>query len=231
VRGARARLWREVRRVERGVGRADGGAAGVASAAVAHLRGVRAALDAIDPRALAGFVALLEAARERGATIFVAGNGGSATTASHFVCDLLKRASVPGRPRLRALALGDNAALLTAWANDRDYAHVFAEPLENYARPGDVLVAISTSGNSASILRAAEVAAAHALAVVALTGRDGGALRARAALWLGAAADSAPQVEDVHLAICHAVTAALRLPCAGGDPDAARAPGSAAPAP
>ena len=176
----------------------------------AHLERVRAALGELDVGRVGELVALLEATRAAGGTVFVCGNGGSAATASHFAADLLKGAAGPGRPGVRALALGDNAALLTAWANDLAYARALAEPLRALARPGDVLVAISTSGASANVLAAAEAARELGLGVVALTGRGGGRLREVADLHLAAACDRAGEAEDVHLALCHAVTAALK---------------------
>jgi D-sedoheptulose 7-phosphate isomerase len=176
----------------------------------AHLDVVAAALAQLDLARIGELVGLLEATRRGGGTVFTCGNGGSATTASHFAADLVKGAGGPGRAGVRAFALGDNPALLTAWANDLAYARAFAEPLRALARPGDVLVAISTSGESANVVAAAEVARGLGVRVVALTGRTGGRLRGLADLHLAAACERAGEAEDVHLAVCHAVTAALK---------------------
>ena len=108
---------------------------------------------------------LLESAAEvllacyrRGGTVFVLGNGGSAATASHFVCDLAKGTRTDGFPAFRVVSLTDNVPLMTAWANDTSYDRVFAEQLAALVRPGDVVVAISASGNSPNVLAATRVA-------------------------------------------------------------------------
>jgi len=139
-----------------------------------------------------------------GAQIFTCGNGGSALAASHFVTDLSKGVDLPpGRPRFRALSLADNLGLLSAYANDLGYEHVFCEPLRNLVRSGDVLVAVSGSGRSRNVLRAMEVARASGAAVLALAGRDGGEMPARSDICLMAPTESMQQIEDVHLAVLH----------------------------
>jgi D-sedoheptulose 7-phosphate isomerase len=117
-----------------------------------------AALPRVPFAALARAAAELLACRTRGGTIFVLGNGGSAATASHFACDLAKGARVPGLPGFRVVPLTDNMPLITAWANDSDYACIFAEQLAGLARPGDVVLAISASGNSPNVLAATQAA-------------------------------------------------------------------------
>src|SRR4051794_1266356 len=147
---------------------------------------------------------------DRGGTIFVLGNGGSAATASHFVCDLTKGTLTEGLPAFRAIALTDNVPLLTAWANDTSYARVFAEQLAALVRVGDVVVAISASGESPNVLAAATVAHAAGATVVALTGASGGRLSVLADLTVHVPADSIEQVEDAHLFIAHSLCVALR---------------------
>jgi D-sedoheptulose 7-phosphate isomerase len=147
---------------------------------------------------------------ERGGTIFVLGNGGSAATASHFVCDLTKGTLTQGLPAFRAVALTDNMPLLTAWANDTSYTRVFAEQLAALARPGDIIVAISASGNSPNVLAAAHGAHAAGASVVALTGPSGGRLAQLADLTIHVPAASIEQVEDAHLIIAHCLCVALR---------------------
>jgi D-sedoheptulose 7-phosphate isomerase len=178
-----------------------------------HLRTVMAALDSLDLAELGKALAILDAARRDGRMVFVAGNGGSATTATHFVCDLAKNTLMSGQPRIKAMALNDNPALLTAWANDSDYSRVFAEPLENFISEGDVLVAISTSGRSSNVLAAVEVARERGAAVISLTGSPGIPLGERSDIWLRTVCTDPAPAEDVHLAICHALTAALQIPC------------------
>src|SRR6202022_4353853 len=109
---------------------------------------VRAALDAIPTERVERVVEAILLAQAGERHVYIMGNGGSASTATHFACDLSKATIVAGRSRLRVTCLSDNIALLTAWANDDSYARVFAEPLINLLDPDDVVIAISASGNS-----------------------------------------------------------------------------------
>jgi D-sedoheptulose 7-phosphate isomerase len=152
---------------------------------------------------------LLECQR-RGGTIFVFGNGGSAATASHFACDLAKGTRTSSLPTFRVVALNDNVPLLTAWANDTSYDRVFAEQLVALVRPGDLVFAISASGNSPNVLEAVRVAQLAGVTSVALTGRSGGQLGALADLVIRVPSDSIEQVEDAHLIIAHSLCVALR---------------------
>lgn len=153
----------------------------------------------------------LWATYERNGTIIVCGNGGSAATASHFACDLAKWTLHPGARRVRALALTDNVPLITAWANDQCYADVFVEQLAALYREGDLIVAISGSGNSPNVLRAVEWANQAGAPTVGITGFDGGQLAALAAISLQIENYVMPQVEDVHSTICHALAVNLGL--------------------
>jgi D-sedoheptulose 7-phosphate isomerase len=148
-----------------------GGVAGVAHSYISKLN---ALLTAVDTVALERVVEHLRAVRDAGGTVFVAGNGGSAATASHWVNDLGKATKMPGRPHLRVMCLSDNTSWLTALANDEGYERVFAGQLENFAKPGDVLVVISASGKSPNIVSAVELAAASGLTTIGLVGFDGG---------------------------------------------------------
>ncbi|MER3404974.1 MAG: phosphoheptose isomerase, partial [Chloroflexota bacterium] len=116
----------------------------------------------------------------------------------------------PGRPRVRALALTDNVPLLTAWANDSAYSDVFAEQLENLVEPGDVVVAISGSGNSPNVLKAVELARARGAATIGWTGFQGGRLKDLVDVVIIVPSDSMAQIEDVHLTLNHALAEALR---------------------
>lgn len=152
---------------------------------------------------------LLDAGRQ-GRRIYLIGNGGSAATASHMANDLNKQASVPGRPLLRAIALTDNVPLITAWSNDEDYAECFARQLVNHVEPDDVVLAISTSGCSANILRAIELARAAGARTIAFTGRDGGALPGLVDCCIHVPSDHIGQQEDVHLVLNHVISMAIR---------------------
>lgn len=151
---------------------------------------------------------LLEAGHE-GRTILIVGNGGSAATASHMACDLAKTASVPGYPRLRALALTDNVPLLTAWGNDASYEAVFAEQVKTFAQPRDLLIAISASGNSPNVLAAAAAAHEVGLQVIGVTGFGGGRLYGLSDVCLVVPSHEYGPVEDAHMILVHAVTAAI----------------------
>jgi D-sedoheptulose 7-phosphate isomerase len=146
----------------------------------------------------------------KGHIVFTVGNGGSASTASHFACDLAKGTRAGGPPTFRVVALTDNLPVLTAWANDCGYDRVFAEQLAALAQPGDVLVAISASGNSPNILAAAAEARALGMATVALTGRHGGRLARLADQTVRIPSDQIEIVEDAHLVIAHSLCVAAR---------------------
>jgi D-sedoheptulose 7-phosphate isomerase len=160
--------------------------------------------------ALADAAELLLHCQRCGGTIFVLGNGGSAATASHLACDLAKNIRVEGFAPFRAVALTDNAPMLTAWANDNGYETVFAEQLAALVRPGDVVVSVSASGNSPNVLAAVERAREAGAITLALSGRSGGRLRALCDVAVLVPSDSIELVEDAHLAIAHSLIVALR---------------------
>ena len=153
---------------------------------------------------------LLMDCHRRGATIFLVGNGGSAATASHFACDLAKGVRAEGLPPFRVVALTDNVPLMTAWGNDTSYPRIFAEQLAALVRPGDLVIAISASGNSPNILMAAETARAAGATTLALTGRTGGKLGTMADLVVRAPLDAIEQVEDAHVMIAHSLCVVIR---------------------
>ncbi len=143
-------------------------------------------------------------------TIFLFGNGGSAALASHLACDLGKGTAPASGRRLRAVALTDNVALITAWANDTQYERIFAEQLENLLQPGDVACAISGSGNSPNVLAALSFAR-HAGAITAgITGFQGGKMKPLCDVCVVVPSQNMQIVEDLHLSIAHSVFRALR---------------------
>lgn len=142
-----------------------------------YLGDLAALLDALDVAALERVTERLRTARDMGATVFIAGNGGSAATATHWANDLNKAASRSGRRPFRGISLTDGTSWLTALANDEGFDRVFAGQLENLAQPGDVLLMISASGKSPNLVRATEFASAHGMVTLALLGFDGGTLR------------------------------------------------------
>jgi D-sedoheptulose 7-phosphate isomerase len=149
--------------------------------------------------------------------VFIVGNGGSAATASHFACDLGKGTAVLGAPRFRVMALTDNTSLLSAYANDFGYEHVFAEQLVNLARKGDVVIAISGSGNSPNVLRALELARREQLTTIGFTGFDGGKMKDLVDLCVVVPSNCMEQIEDVHLILEHLVCTCLRQVVASGN--------------
>jgi D-sedoheptulose 7-phosphate isomerase len=153
--------------------------------------------------------ALFAAWRER-RQVFILGNGGSAATASHMMNDLNKFTNVPGRRRFRAIALTDNVPLFTAVGNDQSYAEVFVEPLQNLLEAGDVVIAISASGNSKNVVRAAEYAQAQGATVIGFCGQPGGRLAQLADRKVIIPSDRIGQQEDGHLILNHVLAFALR---------------------
>jgi D-sedoheptulose 7-phosphate isomerase len=134
-------------------------------------------LDELDHDAIERVVERLRSARDSGATVFIAGNGGSAATASHWVNDLGKATKRSGRTPIKVMSLGDNASWLTALGNDEGYERVFSGQLENFATAGDVLMIISASGNSPNLLDAIQLAKSRGMGTIALLGFDGGAAK------------------------------------------------------
>lgn len=142
-----------------------------------YLSDLATLMAALDLAALQRITDRLRVARDAGATVFIAGNGGSAATATHWANDLNKAASRSGRRPFRGISLTDGTSWLTALANDEGFDRVFAGQLENLAQPGDVLLMISASGKSANLVRATEFASDHGIVTLALLGFDGGTLR------------------------------------------------------
>ncbi len=151
-------------------------------------------------------------AYERGKNIFTFGNGGSASLASHFACDLGKGTvlSENGQERFRVIALTDNIPLMTAWANDTCYDQIFAEQLRNFVRPGDIAFAISGSGNSPNVLRGLECARNHGARTVGITGFDGGKMKSLCNLCVVLPSNNMQIIEDFHLSMTHAIFSVIR---------------------
>lgn len=175
-----------------------------------YLEEVQHTLTALPLERIQDVVDVLLSANSAGSTVFTLGNGGSAATASHFACDLAKGAITSGRPRFRAVALTDNLPLMTAWSNDVSYEDVFAEQLRGLIEPGDVVVAISGSGNSPNVLRAVELARSIGGITVGFSGFEGGRLSTMVDVLVVAPNHCMEQIEDVHMVLCHLITTVLR---------------------
>ena len=157
-----------------------------------------------------GVILALMGAWRRRARVFLMGNGGSAATASHMAYDLNKLIIVPGQPRFKAIALTDNVPLMTAWGNDSAYEDIFVEQLVNFLEPGDVVIGISTSGNSPNVVKALQVAREHGAITVGFTGRDGGRLKHLVEHCISVPSDHIGQQEDAHMILDHVIAIALR---------------------
>jgi D-sedoheptulose 7-phosphate isomerase len=164
------------------------------------------AIQTIDLQGVQRVIELLAEARDRGGRIFVCGNGGSASTASHFATDIVKGASFGRDKRFRIMALTDSLPTITAYSNDISYDCVFAEQLKNFAQPGDVLIAVSGSGNSPNVLRAVEYAKSIGCRTVGLCGRDGGELGRSVEFRLQVSHPHMGRIEDGHLIILHMIS-------------------------
>ena len=170
-----------------------------------YLAELKSALDSLDREAIDRVIAEFLRAWREGRTIFFIGNGGSAATASHFVVDMTKGTSIGGQPMLRTISLGDNVPSLTAWANDVSYEVIFAERLRALASPGDVIVAISCSGNSRNVLEAIRVARIMRLRTIGFIGDQGGQLENMVDICVHAPAEFIGQQEDIHMILDHII--------------------------
>ena len=169
-----------------------------------HLQGVLERLTLADVRRSIDVIMEAYHAEKQ---IFVIGNGGSASTASHIACDLGKGTSVPGKPRFRVMSLTDNVATMTAWSNDVSYEDVFVEQLKNLVNPGDVVIGISASGNSENVLRAMRHAKEIGCQTVGWSGFGGGGLAMICDVNVVVDSDRYGPVEDVHLILNHVLHA------------------------
>ena len=177
-----------------------------------YLTQLQGVLDRLPRDDIHSVIALLQYARANGRQVFILGNGGSAATASHFACDLGKGTICGGRQRFRVMALTDNMPLFSAWANDTGYENVFSQQLANWAQVGDVVIAISGSGNSANVLHAVRQARSTGAVTVGLTGFHGGQLKGLVDVKVVVPCDCMEQIEDVHLIVEHLICTILRQP-------------------
>ena len=168
------------------------------------------AASSVEPGAMDRAAAILVDAYTRGAVVFACGNGGSAAIANHLQCDHLKGVRTGTDLAPRVVSLSNNMELITAIANDLSYEDVFSYQLQSQSRPGDVLLAISSSGRSANIVGALTWARDHGLRTIALTGFEGGAARAIAEASIHVDEANYGIVEDMHLAIMHALAQYIR---------------------
>ena len=178
--------------------------------ATGYLNYLSQVLSKFNVEEIAAFVKVLMEARERDAQIFFMGNGGSATTASHFANDLAIGTRSWSKP-FRAMSLADNQAIVTAISNDNGYENIFVMQLQALMKKGDAVVAISASGNSKNLIRALEYANSKGVVTVGITSFDGGQLREIAKLGVHVPANKGEYgpAEDAHMVLNHLIGAYL----------------------
>lgn len=175
-----------------------------------YLSAVRDLLAQVDPADVERVVTLLWDTYQGERRLVLCGNGGSAATASHLVCDFQKNVYLDGGRAWEVVALTDSPSLITAWGNDTEYANIFAGQARTWLREGDVLIAISGSGNSPNVLRAVEVANEVGAVSVGWSGFGGGRLAESAQVNCIVHNHNMQQVEDLHMILGHVVFSALR---------------------
>ncbi len=169
------------------------------------------ALASIDRDRLARAAGILGAAVDGRRTVYACGNGGSAAISNHLHCDHLKGIQTDTSRRPKIVSLSSTIETITAIANDISYADVFAYQLRTMAEPGDVLITISSSGDSENVVRAAEWARENGVAVIAMTGFDGGRTARIADVNLHVTGDNYGVIEDAHQSLMHVLAQYLRM--------------------
>ena len=167
-------------------------------------------MDQLPKETIVRVIDLLHAARLSGRQVFIMGNGGSASTATHFVCDLAKNTRHPAWPHFKAIGLTDNMAVFSAYANDEGYENVFSQQLANLLTPDDIVIAISASGNSRNVLNGVSFAKSQNATTIGFTGFDGGSLAALVDINIHVASTVIEHVEDIHLILEHVIVKSLR---------------------
>lgn len=159
---------------------------------------------------IAEIVSVLFEAWKRQSQIFIMGNGGSASTASHMMNDLSKATIVTNKHRMRVLALTDNISLITAWANDSSYENIFKEQLKNLLNKGDVVIGISASGNSINVLEAIDFANQSDAITIGWTGLSGGKLCKIVNYCIHVPTDDVGTIEGLHLILDHIISKEIK---------------------
>ena len=175
-----------------------------------YISALQLTMDQLPRQVISDVIDLLQRARSMGSQIFILGNGGSASTASHFTCDLAKNTRQEGLPHFRVIGLTDNMAMFSALANDEGYENVFSEQLASLVRPRDIVIAISASGNSKNVINAVEAAHRYEATVVGFTGFDGGRLRQLADINIHVNSNIIEHVEDIHLMLEHLIVKIIK---------------------
>ena len=175
-----------------------------------YMNELQATIERLPEEPIEEAIQLLASARLERRQVFIMGNGGSASTSTHFVCDLAKNTRHADLPSFRVIGLADNMAIVSALANDEGYDQVFAQQLAAHLQPGDIVIAISASGNSPNVVNAVEMANCMGATTIGLTGFDGGRLKTLVDLDVHVASTVIEHVEDIHLMLEHLICKELR---------------------
>lgn len=182
-----------------------------------YMKLLAATLQELDNEQLARIVEVLLEAQRQGKKVLTMGNGGHGSTASHIINDLAKhtisndaKTAVVSDQRFKTLCLNDSVSFITAAANDMGYEYVFSEQVKNWCEAGDVLIGISGSGNSQNVLNAFDVARSLGATTICLSGKGGGKAKDVADICVVVPSWKMVHVEDVHMAICHAIADELK---------------------
>jgi D-sedoheptulose 7-phosphate isomerase len=171
---------------------------------------LQATMDRLPQSLISDVINILHEARMTGRQVFIMGNGGSASTATHFVCDLAKNTRRDGLPHFKVIGLTDNMAIFSAYANDEGYDQVFSKQLANLIRPNDVVIGISASGNSANVLNGIEEAKKSRAMTIAFTGFGGGRLGPMVDINIHVDSTIIEHVEDIHLMLEHMIVKTIK---------------------
>lgn len=172
---------------------------------IKYFNEIKSVLDSIDLEVLEKVVNLISKAYYGDCHIFTMGNGGSASNASHFACDINKGVSTPDSRKFKVISLTDNIPLITAYANDLSYEDIFVEQMKNYLKAGDLVIGISGSGKSKNILNAIDYANINKATTIGISGYDGGLLAKKVHLSLNVKVNDMQKCEDVHLILIHII--------------------------
>ena len=175
-----------------------------------YVTALQQTIEQLPRQEIAQVMDLLHVARLDGRQIFIMGNGGSASTATHFVCDLAKNTRKEGWPHFKVIGLTDNMAIFSAYANDEGYESVFAQQLANLVAAEDIVIGISASGNSKNVLNAIALAKNANATTIGFTGFDGGSLASMVDINLHVKSNIIEHVEDIHLMLEHMIVKSLR---------------------
>jgi len=175
-----------------------------------YISNLQQTMDRLSQPLISDVIHTLQRARMQGGQVFIMGNGGSASTASHFVCDLAKNTRYDGLPHFRAIGLADNMEIFSAYANDEGYENVFSQQLINLIKPGDIVIAISASGNSKNVLNAVDEARKYGVTTIGFTGFDGGRLGQMVDIHIHVQSNIIEHVEDIHLMLEHIIVRTIK---------------------